>query len=178
MRSIPACAGETPKPSFFIVSIRVYPRVCGGNLGRNENRTTGGGLSPRVRGKRLRRQTSNWAKWSIPACAGETVSAAAVSGVTWVYPRVCGGNHRARPALGRRPDGLSPRVRGKPSTAAAAAYCARSIPACAGETNDERNPRGRCAVYPRVCGGNRGFAIRRPGEKGLSPRVRGKLYLT
>ena len=104
--SIPACAGEPAEASVShdLLSQRVYPRVCGGTLGR-----------------RLRRPL-------IPACAGEPVPRISglsprvrgnlggttrqlVSASSRVYPRVCGGTTQSRPSSGLIL-GLSPRVRG------------------------------------------------------------------
>ena len=67
-------------------------------------------------------------------------------------------------------------MRGKPAPNSSSRASLRSIPACAGETSrDCGNSLGK-KVYPRVCGGNglglSAFAL----SKGLSPRVRGKLY--
>ena len=52
MGSIPACAGEPSSVSASMLSIGVYPRVCGGTI--NFERPDGSfyGLSPRVRGNR------------------------------------------------------------------------------------------------------------------------------
>ena len=93
-RSIPACAGETPTLSASPYPSTVYPRVCGGNWGRRCRRRRGAGLSPRVRGKQTAYDGPQEGDGSIPACAGETPTAAGVAGLREVYPRVCGGNHR------------------------------------------------------------------------------------
>ena len=89
---------------------------------------------------------------------------------------MCGGTgfHIAGSEKG---DGLSPRVRGNPLRSALWRGQRRSIPACAGE------PRLRAAtstarwVYPRVCGGTPSTRIRPARSAGLSPRVRGNLFL-
>ena len=49
----------------------VYPRVCGGTRSRNPSPTWGRGLSPRVRGNLVHRDTDEGNRGSIPACAGE-----------------------------------------------------------------------------------------------------------
>ena len=72
----------------------VYPRVCGGNTGRQSTGTTDEGLSPRVRGKRLPMFDADALQGSIPACAGETNCLMCDNGLAGVYPRVCGGNGR------------------------------------------------------------------------------------
>ena len=48
--SIPACAGEPPRPNRPPATGRVYPRVCGGTAGRQLLQDGAQGLSPRVRG--------------------------------------------------------------------------------------------------------------------------------
>ena len=69
--SIPACAGEPTSPKVAMLSVRVYPRVCGGTVEPPHVGRQRPGLSPRVRGnpelsRQLHRQPG-----SIPACAGE-----------------------------------------------------------------------------------------------------------
>ena len=166
------------------------------------------------------------AKGSIPACAGEPTDSdpafnlrifwglsprvrgnlnaeqafAEISPSTdvTVYPRVCGGT-RKRPGCSWPPTGLSPRVRGNPSSFLRGGRMRRSIPACAGEPPSALS-RAEChavEVYPRVCGGTSllrhqpngrwsevyprvcGGTLSRPDtaitRRGLSPRVRGNL---
>ena len=172
-RSIPACAGETQKRIAREMLMKVYPRVCGGNFDTSANAPRISGLSPRVRGKPGRRHRRRRPRWSIPACAGETLRVSELPGPGAVYPRVCGGNgdgHTAR----RRVDGLSPRVRGKHPSYPAPDHPRRSIPACAGETEVYFFFLVMGEVYPRVCGGNRLDKLNRRITGGLSPRVRGK----
>ena len=74
-----------------------------------------------------------------------------------------------------RPNGLSPRGRGKPRCCSALWYIRGSIPAWAGETAACIAAIAAFMVYPRVGGGN---SRSNTGEKyvgGLSPRGRGKL---
>ena len=172
--SIPACAGETAARFWPAGGSRVYPRVCGGNLSLSSRQAPEMGLSPRVRRKRLGLCRQCGREGSIPACAGETFVVLLHIHHDRVYPRVCGGNP------GRKIEvyiyrGLSPRVRGKLRYNGAVRRIARSIPACAGETNQPPT-RGRAAqVYPRVCGGNAADGGADSSPVGLSPRVRGKL---
>ena len=89
-----------------------------------------------------------------------------------VYPRVCGGTqagHGSAHLVG----GLSPRVRGNPSSAVALFAKDRSIPACAGEPPSPFCAAIRIWVYPRVCGGTRIRRAMLAPPQGLSPRVRG-----
>ena len=71
-----------------------------------------------------------------------------------VYPRVCGGSEVD---IVGKPfgEGLSPRVRGKPSGGERDDHRCRSIPACAGEAAQRGAVIVGAMVYPRVCGGSR-----------------------
>ena len=130
------------------------------------------GLSPRVRGNQWRRRCRAWRKRSIPACAGEPTACDCPCFPDRVYPRVCGGtmyNGYQHPG----PYGLSPRVRGNPSTLRFRRKRIRSIPACAGEPTPFGLKTCIEPVYPRVCGGTTDASkVSRP-PSGLSPRVRG-----
>jgi len=70
--------------------------------------------------------------------------------------------------------GLSPRVRGKHQSQYKDGGPEGSIPACTGETWCGREKPSRPRVYPRVYGGNTKAKTKTVGQKGLSPRVRGK----
>ena len=72
-RSIPACAGEAPAFSGSRTADMVYPRVCGGSKLLGGDGVLLPGLSPRVRGKRLRYRRYGVGGGSIPACAGEAL---------------------------------------------------------------------------------------------------------
>ena len=109
---------------------------------------------------------------SIPACAGEPQAVFRLRRQTTVYPRVCGGT----PVVGagqRQQAGLSPRVRGNPTSRCRPGGCTRSIPACAGEPRSSGVARLCYQVYPRVCGGTARTAGSIITTSGLSPRVRG-----
>ena len=76
--SIPACAGEPRWSSVYTSLAGVYPRVCGGTHFFTSPRRWGKGLSPRVRGNRHpMSRPGAWAR-SIPACAGEPITASAI----------------------------------------------------------------------------------------------------
>ena len=172
--SIPACAGEPRWRRGRCSPSGVYPRVCGGTSIRGDGVSDNPGLSPRVRGNRGRRRPLSMSKRSIPACAGEPTLGIPSARAPAVYPRVCGGTLK-RTCSGQARRGLSPRVRGNPSTPASRRRDTRSIPACAGEPQPDLQTGELHTVYPRVCGGTAfGFlVITWPG--GLSPRVRGNL---
>ena len=92
VRSIPACTGETIAERIHGVPNRVYPRVYGGNQIQTCRGDLLGGLSPRVRGKRLYRHRQDRRPGSIPACTGETRLTDSLAAPSQVYPRVYGGN--------------------------------------------------------------------------------------
>ena len=170
--SIPACAGEPSTTPPFGIPARVYPRVCGGTLRILLGVLRTIGLSPRVRGNRLRQNGGGVRKGSIPACAREPRRTSRRQSPGQVYPRVCGGTARLW-AAGRAVDGLSPRVRGNRVGRHPGRARPRSIPACAGEPRAPTSRICSVSVYPRVCGGTRRQRqIARSGQ-GLSPRVRG-----
>ena len=70
-RSIPACAGEPPRPAPYPGPLTVYPRVCGGTRLPRHPGATPRGLSPRVRGNQEGTAALVNEGGSIPACAGE-----------------------------------------------------------------------------------------------------------
>ena len=73
--------------------------------------------------------------------------------------------------------GLSPRMRGNHDGDGFADKVFRSIPAYAGEPGHIRRQDSLLAVYPRVCGGTTLGRTRPRRSSGLSPRMRGNLYV-
>ena len=163
-------------PCLSVTAWRVYPRGCGGT---NVKRTVGryaSGLSPRVRGNRGSVQLDGSATGSIPAGAGEPAPMRSGSAIQRVYPRGCGGTHSAGIPL-NVVQGLSPRVRGNLCLGEVQHAVARSIPAGAGEPDDEARAPCFRGVYPRGCGGTVVVSKVTPVTRGLSPRVRGNLMI-
>ena len=72
--------------------LRVYPRVGGGNRAAKAHIYICAGLSPRGRGKPVKRYCAACLPRSIPAWAGETKPPQARAIRLAVYPRVGGGN--------------------------------------------------------------------------------------
>ena len=171
LRSIPACAGEPWAMDIGVVIGRVYPRVCGGTYGRPRRAMGSVGLSPRVRGNRVKTNRTGLAWRSIPACAGEPCCLSS-EGTLPVYPRVCGGT-QPQTYSQAPPAGLSPRVRGNLIQLSLREPILGSIPACAGEPPCPESSLRTGRVYPRVCGGTRSHGRATERLRGLSPRVRG-----
>ena len=184
------------------MTIRVYPRECGGTSNNDSSRNTSlnrsipasagepamplnaerwcwRGLSPRVRGN-LRfdiRSAYGDAAGLSPRVRGNQPAIGQCMSCPDrpVYPRECGGTYmRAVGGLGGQ--GLSPRVRGNPLVEVTQAQHNGSIPASAGEPGFRR-PRVvyvLTRVYPRECGGTPPHGgVSVHGQPGLSPRVRG-----
>ena len=96
--------------------------------------------------------------------------------LTRVYPRACGGT--AVGAGNMKPSaGLSPRLRGNRCPRHSCRPAARSIPAPAGEPAARPSPGTARRVYPRACGGTSSRASRATSARGLSPRLRGNLFV-
>ena len=89
-RSIPASAGQ---PVFHLaapLATRVYPRECGATLPLGRWATGLDGLSPRVRGNRIRNKSQVTRPRSIPASAGQPPRSYSSTPCQTVYPRECG----------------------------------------------------------------------------------------
>ena len=109
---------------------------------------------------------------SIPASAGQPQCQSGESCQPRVYPRECGATVVCSGLLtGWR--GLSPRVRGNPSTLGRGTSRHRSIPASAGQPVAENSAAGTNVVYPRECGATQVMFLLHSSKQGLSPRVRG-----
>ena len=174
-RSIPACTGEPAHRVRLCSRVTVYPRVYGGTHFLDDVHSSGGGLSPRVRGNRTCDAEVITVSGSIPACTGEPPRYAPRAEPFQVYPRVYGGTVLpARQTVGYI--GLSPRVRGNRNPGRLCRAGCRSIPACTGEPRACRLPRVSQGVYPRVYGGTRPPTPTHIRLTGLSPRVRGNLF--
>ena len=111
LRSIPACAGEPGAGPRGFTGFSVYPRVCGGTLGRASGTVVQDGLSPRVRGNPTCRLPSGRYERSIPACAGEPVVLDFPVKLVAVYPPRVRGNPNDKP-YAREILGVYPRVCG------------------------------------------------------------------
>ena len=121
--TIPACAGETRFSMRSPAATADDPRVCGGDPKKKISRLECRGRSPRVRGRRVSLIVVDGWRGTIPACAGETLG---TGRERRGQPRLCGpGPRRARGLPGVASRG--PPVQRGPGLA-------RTIPACAGET--------------------------------------------
>ena len=110
-RSIPAHAGEPPRPTEPADLPAVYPRPRGGTPSTHRDTAPVWGLSPPTRGNHHALSVRLFALGSIPAHAGEPSSSRTLTRAKSVYPRPRGGTARAR-ENDCSPRGLSPPTRG------------------------------------------------------------------
>ena len=130
------------------------------------------GLSPRVRGNRYFMLMRRPLRGPIPARAGQPQDYKCLIRIIGAYPRACGATvQQTSVAVGHQ--GLSPRVRGNPSSSAAVTVVAGPIPARAGQPLPSRWRRRGCWAYPRACGATPWPSPVASMAMGLSPRVRG-----
>ncbi len=130
------------------------------------------GLSPRGRGNRRTVRLHPDRRRTIPAWAGEPRRPGRSRRHGRDYPRVGGGTSGT--PYGLCPSGgLSPRGRGNPTGATAAAFKTRTIPAWAGEPSVAASVGTVREDYPRVGGGTQETDVLEQYDTGLSPRGRG-----
>ena len=150
-----------------------HPRGCGADLLRGSGRLCGLGSSPRVRGRQSTFTARPAGSGLIPAGAGQTRADAGVLGDVPAHPRGCGADLDDRGDL-QRPDGSSPRVRGRPAHAPTRWRGRGLIPAGAGQTPCTCSFARCTRAHPRGCGADAPGGLPAPALLGSSPRVRGR----
>ncbi len=130
----------------------VYPRRCGEHIQTAPRTNEFIGLSPQVRGTRVRHRGLGQNMRFIPAGAGNT-----------------GRRYQEHRLI----YGLSPQVRGTLTDLHGQAPGMRFIPAGAGNTDSSPKPSAVGSVYPRRCGEHSIWTRIVPTKCGLSPQVRG-----
>ncbi len=149
----------------------VHPRVRGAHPNPKKEGGVRAGPSPRARGSRGEGGGGGGSARSIPACAGLTRGRGARGVGAAVHPRVRGA-HRTRFCVSAPFRGPSPRARGSRERRDRPARGPRSIPACAGLT---QQPRPRVAAVRSIpaCAGLTPPAARACTCAAVHPRVRG-----
>ena len=142
-------------------------------MSRRPGIAQGWGSSPRVRGKAALGNGASVMSGIIPAGAGKSCWARLGSWEERDHPRGCGEKPMRRPRL-LASMGSSPRVRGKESRRSALASAPGIIPAGAGKRLRPGGRPGRWGDHPRGCGEKKMATCPKCGERGSSPRVRGK----
>ena len=170
---IPAWAGKTRGSRVLQGQPQAHPRVGGENFSCPRTSPSGGGSSPRGRGKHREFACSIPSGRLIPAWAGKTVEWQPRRLPGRAHPRV-GGENSVRDNVMDIWGGSSPRGRGKRLQRVPAFREWGLIPAWAGKTPASVLPGDRVRAHPRVGGENlRELAIHRE-VRGSSPRGRGK----
>ena len=172
VRSIPACTGKPPRRARLDCVYAVYPRMYGETEVEQVIPGTNEGLSPHVRGNRIRRPSGCRSRRSIPACTGKPSPLRGEHHEETVYPRMYGETRQGMARLGSA-WGLSPHVRGNPLNVLDAHVEVRSIPACTGKPVAARAERDHDVVYPRMYGETIKAVGNCYSPEGLSPHVRG-----
>ena len=170
---IPAHAGKTYSRPSPTRRRQAHPRACGENAFAAWNDFTGGGSSPRMRGKHQLVYAARRRTRLIPAHAGKTFYTADAIRTYAAHPRACGENVRVHCPWATGP-GSSPRMRGKRSSRNPAAVALGLIPAHAGKTNNASTNHVSCWAHPRACGENTESISDKAEQAGSSPRMRGK----
>ncbi len=172
--SIPVCTGLPSSIQPCLLWTRVYPRVYGATCSICDRSCASRGLSPCVRGYRPRRSWRGRVAGSIPVCTGLPYPPRPQSPLRRVYPRVYGATAPpSRPFSNAA--GLSPCVRGYPSSLCKLRRKHGSIPVCTGLPEKSAGCRLRPRVYPRVYGATCSSPSSTEQSGGLSPCVRGYL---
>ena len=151
MGIIPAYAGNTGDSYHWQRRIRDHPRVCGEHMLLYENRPSGTGSSPRMRGTLGFRRGGVIHRGIIPAYAGNTQRSLTFLINYRDHPRVCGEHITPNP-FANAVLGSSPRMRGTPKPDGLRRHPAGIIPAYAGNTRSANAADGPRMDHPRVCG--------------------------
>ena len=171
-RSIPACTGKPQCGPSSGDRDTVYPRMYGETERMTVLPWQRRGLSPHVRGNRLRRGRPPTRYGSIPACTGKPCHPIRRGKSEMVYPRMYG-ETRVLALQQIVHQGLSPHVRGNPECPYNAPMASGSIPACTGKPSAARSTSPWLAVYPRMYGETQCAGLSERRRAGLSPHVRG-----
>ena len=170
---IPAHAGKTLAKPQLTDFMRAHPRSRGENsVGRGGNEG-GTGSSPLTRGKRDLRRIQRVTVGLIPAHAGKTSFSRGSAAPSAAHPRSRGENRYAS-ASARSPLGSSPLTRGKHHEADLECLGVGLIPAHAGKTLADGEPRRGPGAHPRSRGENASVFLGIAWSVGSSPLTRGK----
>ena len=172
---IPARAGKTPARRGWLHPDGAHPRAGGENRDLNAICPVLEGSSPRGRGKRWSSRGGPPGGGLIPARAGKTWEATAVSVRRRAHPRA-GGENPTKATQPTTCNGSSPRGRGKQTPPQKSTHKARLIPARAGKTPGRSSLACSPSAHPRAGGENprgRGFGRRLsrliPARAGKTP---------
>src|SRR5699024_6353532 len=172
VRSIPACAGLSLIGSDLRFRRTVHPRVRGALGVFMLPVALSIGPSPRARGSLVQVRTSVPIPRSLPACAALSRASTHDRSHTPVHPPVLG----ALDVTSSQPAhtcGPSPRARGSHQVGHLQGQRQRSIPACAGLSQERKGHVQQQPVHPRVRGALCWILPTASSGTGPSPRARG-----
>ena len=172
-RLIPARAGKT---SFLIVGeleLGAHPRAGGENSRRASGMSRISGSSPRGRGKLTTPAGQDIGLRLIPARAGKTRPGKSSGAWPPAHPRA-GGENNAQSVAAATGKDSSPRGRGKRDRRHCRPGRNRLIPARAGKTTRRARSGTHQQAHPRAGGENCEEVQGAVGQRGSSPRGRGK----
>ena len=176
LRLIPAHAGKTRVGFAVELTQRAHPRSRGENQGQKSSGENVLGSSPLTRGKPHGSSSTQPHPRLIPAHAGKTLTDLERLSAMTAHPRSRGENAVAAiraPNVG----GSSPLTRGKRLLRVIPVQGRRLIPAHAGKTRGDEEPRRGGAAHPRSRGENKvAYLVPKPLH-GSSPLTRGKLVV-
>ena len=169
---IPACAGNTPRPSPQDLTLWDHPRMRGEHPVEDDTRRIRQGSSPHARGTHDAVRHVGPVDGIIPACAGNTHAMRSAPRFSRDHPRMRGEHVKSRRVIHVR-TGSSPHARGTPRTVRQNRLSAGIIPACAGNTINIGVPLPLTRDHPRMRGEH--FPQCKPEVKksGSSPHARG-----
>ena len=170
---IPAGAGQTPPRPACSRSPGADPRGRGADSAECTPATRNRGRSPRARGRRPGHSPRSGPSWPIPAGAGQTCNSRRHNAIFTADPRGRGADSFRVPSAAFS-HGRSPRARGRPPPSARSMSGSRPIPAGAGQTGSREVGEGVPKADPRGRGADDPPSAVVPGEKGRSPRARGR----
>ena len=107
---IPASAGQTSTPTSALPVRGAHPRECGADFIGPTSSRSGGGSSPRVRGRPAGGALNDGPTGLIPASAGQTPTGALRGKHRRAHPRECGADP-SRPATLHQSKGLRSQLR-------------------------------------------------------------------
>ena len=170
--SIPAHAGQPSKTHFWFSLMKVHPRSRGAAWQHAGLVQDVEGPSPLTRGSRHDTGAETWHVGSIPAHAGQPLSASRQARLFWVHPRSRGAAPKT-PGMSIKTKGPSPLTRGSQTDDEEAEGERRSIPAHAGQPKAGTVCGCSVWVHPRSRGAARRITVEHARLEGPSPLTRG-----
>ena len=172
MGLIPTRAGSTPIGQWFQCQSSAHPRSRGEHDLNHIQTDNAFGSSPLARGTPEGTKVTATLPRLIPACAGNTVIAAASITSFSAHPR-SRGEHRYASATERWPLGSSPLARGTSQGSHRWPEMVRLIPARAGDTEQARSKTRQTRAHPRLRGEHGPMVSSLVRSCGSSPLTRG-----